>query len=58
VGGCAARERRHVAWERNGMDAAIAEDVIWLALTFILAVVLTVTLLIWGRTAGAPVRRD
>jgi hypothetical protein len=40
------------------MDAAIAEDVIWLALTFILAVVLTVTLLIWGRTAGVPVRRD
>ena len=56
--GCAARWRRWVAWERNIMDAAIAEDVIWLALTFILAVVLTVTLLVWGRTAGAPVRRD
>jgi hypothetical protein len=50
--------RWRVAWERNSMDAAIAEDVIWLALTFILAVVLTVTLLVWGRTAGAPVRRD
>ena len=56
--GCAARWGRRVAWERNSMDAAIAEDVIWLALTFILAVVLTVTLLVWGRTAGAPVRRD
>ncbi len=56
--GCAARWRRRVAWERNSMDGAIAEDVIWLALTFILAVVLTVTLLVWGRTAGAPVRRD
>jgi hypothetical protein len=34
------------------MDAAIVEDLIWLALTFILAAVLTVTLLIWGRVAA------
>jgi hypothetical protein len=41
------------------MDAATAEDVIWLALTFILAAVLTVSLLIYGRTAGtARARRD
>jgi hypothetical protein len=40
------------------MDAAVAQDVIWLALTLILAVVLTVTLLVWGRTAGSPAARD
>ena len=34
------------------MDAATVEDLIWLALTFILAVVLTVTFLIWGRVAS------
>jgi hypothetical protein len=41
------------------MDVVVAEDVIWLALTFILAAVLSITLLIWGRTAGraaAPAR--
>jgi hypothetical protein len=43
------------------MDIAVAEDVIWLALTFILAAVLSVTLLIWGRAAAparARARRD
>jgi hypothetical protein len=40
------------------MDAAIAQDVIWLALTLVLAVVLTVTLLVWGRSAAAPASRD
>jgi hypothetical protein len=40
------------------MDAGTAQDVIWLALTLVLAVVLTVTLLLWGRTAGAPSSRD
>jgi hypothetical protein len=40
------------------MDAAIADDLIWLALTLILAVVLTVALLVWGRAAGAPVPHD
>ena len=40
------------------MDAAIVEDVIWLALTFLLAGVLSVMLLIWGRASGAPIRRD
>jgi hypothetical protein len=34
------------------MDAANVEDLIWLALTFILAIVLTVTLLVWGRVAS------
>ncbi len=32
------------------MHVATVEDVIYLALTVILAVVLTVTLLMWGRT--------
>ena len=40
------------------MDTAIAQDVIWLALTLVLAVVLTVTLLLLGRAAGAPAARE
>ena len=42
----------------SAMDTGTAQDVIWLALTLILAIVLTVTLLLWGRTAGAPGPRD
>jgi hypothetical protein len=39
------------------MDIAVVDDVIWLALTFILAAVMSITLLIWGRaTATAPAR--
>jgi hypothetical protein len=39
------------------MDAATVDDAIWLALTLILAGVMTVTLLIWGRArATAPSR--
>jgi hypothetical protein len=43
------------------MDVIVAQDVIWLALTFILAVVMSITLLIWGRSAAparARTRRD
>jgi hypothetical protein len=40
------------------MDAGTAQDVIWLALTLVLAVFLTVALLLWGRTAGASAPRD
>jgi hypothetical protein len=43
------------------MDVIVAQDVIWLALTFILAVVMSITLLIWGRSATparARARRD
>jgi hypothetical protein len=40
------------------MDAAIADDLIWLALTLVLAVVLTVVLLVWGRAAGASAPND
>jgi hypothetical protein len=40
------------------MDSATAQDLIWLALTLVLAVVLTVTLLVWGRPAGAPASHD
>ncbi len=34
------------------MNVASVDDVIYLALTFILAAVLTVTMLIWGRTTS------
>jgi hypothetical protein len=40
------------------MDAAIAQDVIWLALTLVLAVVLTVTLLLLGRAARVPAAHE
>ena len=40
------------------MDAGTAQDVIWLALTLILAAVLTVILLLWRQTADVPITRD
>jgi hypothetical protein len=36
----------------TSMNLATVDDVIYLALTFILAAVLTVTMLIWGRTTS------
>jgi hypothetical protein len=39
------------------MDPATVDDVIWLALTLILAGVLSVTLLIWGRARATASER-
>jgi hypothetical protein len=35
--------------ERLAMDAATAEDVIFLAMTFLIAIALTTAILVWGR---------
>ena len=43
--------------EGNAMDASFTEDVMFLAMTFLIAIGLTTAILIWGRVAwGREIR--
>ena len=39
------------------MDPSITEDVIFLAMTFLIAIALTAAIMVWGRTALARATR-